>query len=158
MKDSWSVRITEKREGRGRSFLVRGLSPVTGSAGGHPLHRSVPRGTKTCRSGGRGIDNRKYTAYDFIMIKTFRHKGLDQFFHAGSKAGIQPEHASRLRLQLTRLDASKCPDDMGAPGWKLYQLKGDLGKFWSVRVDGNRRMVFRFEGEHVFDVDYLDYH
>ena len=92
------------------------------------------------------------------MIMTFRHKGLDQFFHTGSKAGIQPEHASRLRLQLTRLDVSKCPDDMGAPGWKLHQLKGDLSDFWSVRVDGNMRMVFRFEGEHVFDVDYLDYH
>ena len=92
------------------------------------------------------------------MIKTFRHKGLERFFQEGSKAGIQPEHSSRLRLQLTRLDVSRGPEDMGAPGWKLHRLKGDLSEFWSVRVDGNMRLVFRFDGEHVFDVDYLDYH
>jgi toxin HigB-1 len=34
------------------------------------------------------------------MIKSFRHDGLERFFRAGSKAGIQPKHAKRLRLQL----------------------------------------------------------
>ena len=106
----------------------------------------------------KGFDKRKYTAYNHLMIKTFRHKGVEQFFQGGSKAGIQPEHSSRLRVQLTRLDVSRCPEDMGAPGWKLHRLKGDLSEFWSVRVDGNRRLLFRFDGEHVFDVDYLDYH
>jgi toxin HigB-1 len=41
------------------------------------------------------------------MIKTFRHKGLEAFFHTGNKAGIQPAHARRLRVQLTALDGSR---------------------------------------------------
>ena len=41
------------------------------------------------------------------MIKSFRHKGLERFFISGSKSGIQPLHAKRLRLQLAKLDSAK---------------------------------------------------
>jgi len=51
------------------------------------------------------------------MIKSFQHKGLKAFFEAGSKAGIQPQHATRLNLQLARLDAATNPDDMNLPNW-----------------------------------------
>jgi toxin HigB-1 len=34
------------------------------------------------------------------VIKSFRHSGIERFFLDGSKAGIQPKHAKRLRLQL----------------------------------------------------------
>ncbi len=50
------------------------------------------------------------------MIKTFRHKGLETFFRKGSKAGIQPYHAGKLRIMLTMLDSAKRADDMNAPG------------------------------------------
>ena len=40
------------------------------------------------------------------MIKSFKHKGLKVFFETGSKAGIQPKHAVRLRLMLTMLDVA----------------------------------------------------
>lgn len=53
------------------------------------------------------------------MIKSFRHKGLEAFFRRGTKAGIQPQHASRLRVQLTALDAATKPSDLAAPGWRL---------------------------------------
>ena len=62
----------------------------------------------------------------YIMIKTFRHKGLERFFRDGSKAGIQPAHAKRLRLQLGRLDSANSADDMDLPGWKWHRLTGDL--------------------------------
>jgi proteic killer suppression protein len=92
------------------------------------------------------------------MIKTFRHKGLERFFRDGSKAGIQPQHAKRLRLQLGRLDAAKSAADMNLPGWKWHLLKGDLAGHWSVWVNGNWRMTFTFEGEDAVLVDYRDYH
>lgn len=60
------------------------------------------------------------------MIKSFLHKGLEEFFKTGSKAGIQPAHAKRLRLQLGALDTAKAPKEMGLPGWKLHSLSGDL--------------------------------
>lgn len=92
------------------------------------------------------------------MIKSFRHKGLAAFFRAGSKAGIQAAHSKRLRLQLAKLDASKGPEDMGLPGWRLHPLSGDLAGHWSVWVSGNWRMIFAFENGNAILVDYLDYH
>jgi len=92
------------------------------------------------------------------MIKTFRHKGLQAFFETGSKAGIQPHHAGKLRVLLTTLDNAKFIDDMNAPGWKLHPLTGDLARHYSVTVNGNWRLTFAFEGENAELVDYLDYH
>lgn len=76
----------------------------------------------------------------------------------GSRTGIQPSHADRLRLQLGRLDAAKVPEDMDLPGWHLHPLKGQYRGFWSIRVNRNWRLIFAFSGEDVVDVDYLDYH
>ena len=92
------------------------------------------------------------------MFKSFRHRGLEKFFRAGSKAGIQPKHAARLRLQLFALDNAKRPGDMNAPGWRLHPLAGQLKEHWGVWVSGNWRLTFRFEGEDAILVDYQDYH
>ena len=71
------------------------------------------------------------------MIKSFRQKGVQTFFETGSKAGIQPVHAKRLRLQLARLDGARSSADMALPGWRL---------------------TFIFEGTDAVLVDYQDYH
>ncbi|MDO8890317.1 MAG: type II toxin-antitoxin system RelE/ParE family toxin [Sulfurimicrobium sp.] len=92
------------------------------------------------------------------MIKTFRHKGLEVFFSTGSKAGIQPHHAGKLQVLLTALDNAKQQEDMSAPKWRLHPLSGDLAGHWSVWVNGNWRLTFRFVGTDAELVDYQDYH
>ncbi len=99
-------------------------------------------------------DTLRYTR----LIRSFRHKGIEQFFATGSKAGIQPKHAERLRSQLFALNNARKPSDMSAPGWTLHSLKGDLQGHWAVAVSGNWRLTFRFEGEDAILVDYQDYH
>jgi len=92
------------------------------------------------------------------VIKSFNHKGLREFFESGSKQGINPDHAAKLARILDRLDASKSSADMKLPGYVLHSLSGGrLGK-WSVRVSGNWRVIFSFEGEDAINIDYLDYH
>lgn len=92
------------------------------------------------------------------MIKSFRHKGLEKFFETGSKAGIQPHHAKRLRMQLTALDTAQSIEDMDIPGFRLHPLKGgDTGR-WSVWVNGNWRTTFEFVDGHAHVLDYEDYH
>jgi proteic killer suppression protein len=92
------------------------------------------------------------------MIQSFQHKGLESFFRTGSKAGIQPHHAPKLRIQLTVLDSAKKPDDLGVPGWKLHPLTHDHSGYWSITVNANWRIVFRFAGTNVECVNYMDYH
>ncbi|MBI2179776.1 MAG: type II toxin-antitoxin system RelE/ParE family toxin [Deltaproteobacteria bacterium] len=92
------------------------------------------------------------------MIRGFKHKGLEKFFSTGSKAGIQAQHAERLRVILGRLSASVAPQDMNLPGLDLHQLKGDRKGTWAVKVSGNWRITFALVGKDADDVDYEDYH
>ncbi len=98
------------------------------------------------------------THYNLGMIVSFRHKGLEEFFRTGSKAGIQPKHAAKLADQLTLLNIARRPEEMRVPGWKLHSLRGELEGHWAVTVNGNWRLTFSFEGEDAVLTDYRDYH
>jgi len=92
------------------------------------------------------------------MIKSWRHKGLKQFYETGSKAGIQPRHAETLGVLLLQLASSTQPDDMNTPGNDFHTLHGDLKHHFAVKVSHNWRLIFQFEGEDAILVDYIDYH
>jgi proteic killer suppression protein len=92
------------------------------------------------------------------MIRSFIHKGLEQFFMTGSIAGVQAKHAVKLRMQLAALHTATRIDDMRAPGWRLHQLKGQRKDTWSITVSGNWRITFRYQDGDVHIVNYEDYH
>ncbi|GLS18293.1 protein killer protein [Labrys miyagiensis] len=92
------------------------------------------------------------------MIVSFRHKGLEALYRTDSTRGVQAAHANKLRRILGSLDVAVEPADMDVPGFKLHSLKGDLRGHWSVWVNGNWRVTFRFVGADVELVDYQDYH
>ena len=92
------------------------------------------------------------------MIVSFRHKGLEALFSAGSKRGIPPQYAQKLTDILDQLDAAQEVHDMAYPGADLHPLKGDFVGYWAVKVSGNWRVIFRFADSDALDVDYVDYH
>ena len=92
------------------------------------------------------------------MILSFRHKGLERFFAMGSTRGIQAIHAARLRELLTALNVARGPHDLARPSWRLHGLSGDKAGFHAVTVQANWRLTFRFVGQNVELLDYLDYH
>lgn len=92
------------------------------------------------------------------MIIGFRHKGLEVFYRTGSKRGIQASHAKKLARILAALDAAAGPDELSLPAFRLHALKGKTEGHWSVWVNGNWRVTFRFKGADVELVDYQDYH
>ena len=92
------------------------------------------------------------------MIKSFKHKGLALFYTTGVKSGIQPHHANKLQIQLTALSVAESSDDLRAPiAWRLHVLGGNLQGYWSLTVNGNWRLIFKFDNNDVELVDYLDY-
>ncbi|ARP87744.1 type II toxin-antitoxin system RelE/ParE family toxin [Bordetella genomosp. 9] len=92
------------------------------------------------------------------MIIGFRHNGLEMFYRPGSTRGIQAAHATKLSRILALLDVAKGPQDMSLPSFKLHSLKGELAGHWSVWVNGNWRVTFRFTQAGAELVDYQDYH
>jgi proteic killer suppression protein len=92
------------------------------------------------------------------MIKSFKHKGLQDFFESGTKKGIIPEHSQKIARILDRMDASGAVSDMNLPGFRLHELSGNEKGTFSVTVNGNWRITFRFEKTDAVVVDYRDYH
>ena len=92
------------------------------------------------------------------MIKSFEHKGLEKYFYTGSTRGIRVIHAEKLRRLLTTLNAATAVKDMDLPGYRLHPLKGHKKELWSVKVNGNWRITFKFKDGDAYIVNYLDYH
>jgi toxin HigB-1 len=63
-----------------------------------------------------------------------------------------------LREGFTAREAAETVEEMNIPGYRLHSLTGNLHGYWSVRVTGNWRIVFRFENGEALDVDLDDYH
>lgn len=93
-----------------------------------------------------------------VTIKTFKHRGLKKFFESGSKTGIQAAHAKKINLILDLLNAALDVKDMNFPGSDFHSLKGDFKGFFSVHINGNWTIIFRFENGEARDVDLIDYH
>lgn len=93
-----------------------------------------------------------------MAIRSFKHKGLKNFFEFGSKAGILVAHASKIERILDRLNAATQTQDMNAPGYDFHPLIGKLKGFYSVHVNGNWTIIFRFENGDASNVDLVDYH
>lgn len=92
------------------------------------------------------------------MIVGFRHKGLEILYRTGSTRGVAAAHEPKLRRILASLDTASSPEELSLPAFKLHPLKGSLKGHWSMWVNGNWRVTFRFVGVDVELVDYQDYH
>jgi len=92
------------------------------------------------------------------MIKSFAHKGLEDFFYDGTQKGVQAKHVRKLALILDLLDAAHKISDMDFPGARLHLLEPKKENRWAVKVSGNWRITFIFEDGDAYKVDYVDYH
>lgn len=92
------------------------------------------------------------------MIRSIRHRGLKRLYQDDDPSGVNPEHVSKLRNILARLDAARAVADMDLPGFRLHPLKGEWKGFHAVTVRANWRVIFRFEDGGADDIDYVDYH
>jgi toxin HigB-1 len=93
-----------------------------------------------------------------VAIKGLRHIGIERFFAAVTRSGVQAQHADRLRLIPARLNASTSARDMNLPGLDLHELRGSRKGTWAVKVSGKRRVTFTCAGKDVDRVDYEDDH
>lgn len=92
------------------------------------------------------------------MIKSFRNKVLQRFFETGKVRGLSVQDDKRVARILRALEMASKPDDMDIPGYRFHSLVGqDKGRY-SVRVTGNWRITFGWDGESVTDVELEDYH
>ena len=92
------------------------------------------------------------------MIRSFQHRGLKRLYERGDRSLIRSDLYDRVEIMLAQLDVASSPEAMRLPHYRLHALKGRLKGYWSVTVKANWRIIFRFEGEDVYNVELIDYH
>jgi len=92
------------------------------------------------------------------VIRTFKSKALAAFWQRGDVSRLDARTLSKLKLRLSRLDVAVTPVEMDAPRYDFHALKGDRQNVFSVRITGNWRLTFGWDGADAIDVDLEDYH
>lgn len=92
------------------------------------------------------------------MIRSFKHKGLKDYYYKGIKKGIQAKHADKISDILDVIDSASNIGDINFPGSNLHPLLPKEENIWAVTVSGAWRITFRFENGDACIVDYLNYH
>lgn len=92
------------------------------------------------------------------VIKTFRCTQTQALFRGQSIKRFGSIERPALR-KLKQLDLAQRIEDMRAPpANRLEKLKGDRQGQWSVRINDQFRLCFRWTGADAWDVEIVDYH
>lgn len=92
------------------------------------------------------------------MVKTFRCKDTQALFEGKTPRRFRA-FAAVAERKLQMIDDASALDDLRAPpGNRLETLRGDRKGQWSIRINEQWRICFRFEGGNAFEVEIVDYH
>ena len=97
------------------------------------------------------------------MILDFADEATEDIFHGNrSKAArrcLPPGLWPAARRKLDRLNRAREPRELAdPPDNRLEALKGDYAGYFSIRINDQYRIVFRFERSDARDVQIVDYH
>lgn len=96
------------------------------------------------------------------MIVSFGDAATDDLYHGKDTHRIQRFPLTIIRAALRKLDmisaAYRLNDLREPPGNRLELLKGGLGGFYSIRINEQWRIVFRWEDSNAYKVSLTDYH
>ena len=103
------------------------------------------------------IINNKFTICP--VLQSFADSETERFFTTGRSQRYPPEIRARAAMRLTQLDAATQIDDLKQPpSNRLEALKGERKGQWSIRINDQWRICFRFAHGDAFDVTIVDYH
>lgn len=96
------------------------------------------------------------------MIASFGDKQTEALYHGSAHKDLRrlpPEIIHRATRKLDMLNAAHDVLDLRSPpGNRLETLQGDLAGMFSIRVNDQWRIVFRWQGGNAYEVRLTDYH
>ena len=93
------------------------------------------------------------------MIKSFADRRTQELYSEGKVPKIPHDVAKRARRKLEYIDLAMHIGDLKVPpGNRLHALSGDRQGQYSIAVNDQWRICFRFVEGDAFDVEFCDYH
>lgn len=97
--------------------------------------------------------------YQSTVIRSFRDRKTERVFERERARRLPPDVQRRAHRKMLLLDAAEALDDLRVPpGNRLERLSGDGAGQYSIRVNDQWRICFRWERGDAFDVEIADYH
>ncbi len=93
------------------------------------------------------------------MIKSFKDKESKVFYNTGKSKKIPYELQKITLRKLDYLNSAYTIEDLKIPpANRLEKLKGDLKDFYSIRINKQYRIIFKFINNNAYEVSIIDYH
>ena len=93
------------------------------------------------------------------MIESFASAETERLFATGKSRRLPPDILKRAVMRLAQLDAATEIDDLRQPpSNRLEALSGGRAGQWSIRINDQWRVCFRFERGAAQGVEIVDYH
>ncbi|MBK1620013.1 plasmid maintenance system killer [Lamprobacter modestohalophilus] len=93
------------------------------------------------------------------MIKSFADAETERFFQTGKSRRLPPDILKRATMRLIQIQAATQIGDLRLPpSNRLETLAHDRVGQWSIRINDQWRICFRFDNGDAFDVEIVDYH
>ncbi len=93
------------------------------------------------------------------MIQTFADRDTKRFYLTGKSRRLPADIRKRATMRLLQLNAATRIEDLRLPpSNRLEQLRGDRSGQWSMRINEQWRVCFRFKNGDAFGVEIVDYH
>lgn len=90
-------------------------------------------------------------------IRDCKHKGLKELYVTGKTTKIGVRYIKNISFIIGLLD--DVVDIKDCVGIKdFHELKGNRKGAYSIHVTGNYCVTFKWDGGHVYDLDFEDYH
>jgi proteic killer suppression protein len=93
------------------------------------------------------------------MIKTFGDKETEKVWNGIYSKKLPSEIQQIARRKLRMINNAQDINDLRVPpGNRLEKLKGDLRDFYSIRINNQWRIIFKWIGSDAYEVQIIDYH
>ncbi len=96
------------------------------------------------------------------MIASFADAATEELYDGLETARVRRFPPDVRRVTVRKLDMIAAAHEVGdlasPPGNRLEALRGDLKGNYSIRVNAQWRIVFRWEGDQALDIRLMDYH
>jgi proteic killer suppression protein len=105
------------------------------------------------------LDKRHVTSYSNTVIKTFADKHTRELFITGKSRRIQPDLLRRAIRRLEYIDLATSLDGLKVPPSNhLHVLTGDREGQYTISINDQWQICFRFQDGDAYDVEITDYH
>jgi len=97
--------------------------------------------------------------YHFRVIRSWADAEAEKLFQRQRSRKLPPDIQRVALRKLLMVDAATTLDDLRIPPANhLEKLKGDREGQWSIRVNDQWRVCFRWRDGNAYDVEIVDYH